>query len=79
MQLIKIGDRYINLDLVQQTSFCQVTTGGSVTLLAQLDIQGEVMFEFRGEEADALRYFLDANSNDVMDIHKTQEYDRVGA
>jgi hypothetical protein len=32
-----------------------------------------------GQEAEALRYWLDANSDDVMEINRVQEYDRVSA
>lgn len=92
MQLIKVGSRYINLDNVYQISFndldrknhpeqqieatLDVITSSSTYDENNSPIEAAGMRVF-GQEAEALRYYLDGSSTDVLETYRTQEYDRV--
>lgn len=74
MNLIKVGNRYINLDNVNSIILDKPYPG-----TIRVFFNDDTNKDFEGQEAEALRYFLDGNSNDVMEIFKDQEYDRVPA
>jgi hypothetical protein len=92
MNLIKIGNRYINLDNVYQISFNDEgrRNNPEAKVLATLDILvADSIYEetgspvnpvreyFHQQEAEALRYYLDGEAPDVMNIYERKVYDTV--
>lgn len=71
MNLIKIGDKIINLDQVTDVNLDARSEPGTVRILAA---NGGT--DFKGEEAAALRHYFTQRSDDVMaeyQLHLSQQ------
>lgn len=67
MILLKLGDRYINFDLVRHV---EMDERYGVRIFFSKDDAGIEPFELSGDEASALKRWLSLHSTDVMPLPK---------